>query len=185
MVTLAAGLLLANPAAAQSDDWPTPAELRDTMRAARGWSWGATPTGAWEGGTAIFEDGESLARLSEGPQGLRVVMTFWTDEMLWSWPLSVNNGWTAFNELAERLPVDAPTLTMSRAQIRTGEPGCMDYPIVDGNLMVDVGEADGPFSALVYVAFEQGGDPACEALQAVESVAPELSPDGPVESPAA
>jgi hypothetical protein len=204
VVLTLAFLTACSPTAAQEDDgadWPTPLELRDTMSAARGWLWGATPVDSlnamldrsWEGGPAAQERWFPVT-VSGEPGSLRVEVDIWLGDLSEEWPESVDSSWTAWAEIAERLPVDADTKAHIRADAAQGRflDGCMDHRFRGGHAMVEYR------LYAHHVTVEQGARTTCPpdsepvtpvpatpepAWMAVQSVAPELEAD--VESMAA
>lgn len=165
---MAALLLMPATAAAQDDGWPTPSELRQEL-ADDGWEWAANH-GLWVGGR-----GRQAVNMSiTPPLYVHVYDVTLLGSALLSWEEQQAMGWTAFMELAERLPIDAETLRAINGQLTDG--ACRDYALPGGMLTFDARSVES--GSIVIV---EGGEPRCD-IEPVESMAPELvSPD---ESPA-
>ena len=158
-------LLVAAPAVAQEDMWPTPAELRQDL-ADDGWEWAASSS-FWEGGR-----GGPVVFLAIAPPLFVSVrdLTLWGYGLTWEEQTAM--GWTAFMEVAERLPIDGATLAAVSPLL--GQPGCRDFPLHGGTLTIE-GSAD--HESQITIA--EGWGPRCGA----EVASPE--PPATDESPAA
>jgi hypothetical protein len=150
---------------APADTWPTPALLRQAL-ADDGWGWTADGS-LWFGG----RDTPALAMSITQPLYVSIrPVTMWGYALL-SWEEQQASGWTAFMEVAERLPIDAETLRAITDQLTDG--GCRDYPLPGGMLTFDARLRE--YGAITVA---EGGEPSCDR-PAPESVAPDAG-----ESPA-
>lgn len=151
------GLLVTSPTLAQEPAWPSPAELRQEL-ADDGWEWAAS-SWLWAGGR-----GRPIVNLSiTSPLYVSIHDVTLRGSALLSWEEQQAMGWTAFMEIAERVPIYWETLRAIHDQL--GEAVCLDYPLVGGMLTFDARVEPGA------ITIAEGGARRCDGPE--ETLPPE------------